>query len=455
MLADNDIKQSDQEALEEALAREDVGALEALLIELPANEALRLALKLGEDERKRLLSIIDPEVAARLIGEAPAELAAEIIGDLDSMRAASIVEELDSDDQVDLIDEMEQDEAEALLAAMDPDDVADVRRLMQYDFDTAGGLMMAEVFSFGVDQTVGAVLRRLTSEDEDFEQYRGQHIYVIDAAGRLKGVVSLRNLLTSRRSTPLSEIMTEAMSVAPTATLRELENLFDDNAFVGIPVVDEAGVVIGVVSRSALAEAVLERSESESLKLQGVIGDEVRSMPFGIRARRRLSWLSANIVLNIIAASVISAYEETLAAVIAIAIFLPMVSDMSGCSGNQAVAVSLRELALGIIKPADMAWVWLKEISVGLVNGIVLGVLIGIVAWLWKGNPYLGLVIGGALALNTMIAVSIGGLVPLVLKRFGTDPAVASGPLLTTVTDMAGFFLVLSLATLMMPLLVD
>jgi len=455
MLADDDIQQSDEEALDEALAREDVAALEALLIELPASESLRLALQLGEAERNRLLSIIDPEVAARVIGEAPAELAAELIGDLDSARAASIVEELDSDDQVDLIDEMEQHEAEALLAAMDPEDVADVRRLMQYDYDTAGGLMMAEVFSFGIDQTVGAVLRRLTSEDEDFERYRGQHPYVIDDAGRLKGVVSLRNLLTSRRGTPLSEIMTEAIGVPVSASLGELEDLFDDHPFLGIPVVDPAGVLIGVVSRAALAEAVLERSESESLKLQGVIGDEVRSMPFPLRARRRLYWLSANIVLNIIAASVISAYEETLAAVIAIAIFLPMVSDMSGCSGNQAVAVSLRELALGIVRPADLAWVWLKEISIGVVNGIVLGVLIGIVAWLWKGNPYLGLVIGGALALNTMIAVSIGGLVPLVLKRFGTDPAVASGPLLTTVTDMAGFFLVLSLATMMMPLLVD
>jgi magnesium transporter len=249
--------------------------------------------------------------------------------------------------------------------------------------------------------------------------------------------------------------MTEAIAVQPTATMRELEDLFDDHPFLGIPVVDPMGVLIGVVSRAALADAMLERTESESLKLQGVIGDEVRSMPFVLRSRRRLSWLSANIVLNIIAASVISAYEETLAAVIAIAVFLPMVSDMSGCSGNQAVAVSLRELALGIVRPADLMWVWLKEISVGVVNGIVLGFLIGIVAWLWKGNPYLGVVIGAALALNTMIAVSIGGLVPLVLKRFGTDPAVASGPLLTTVTDMAGFFLVLSLATLMMPLLVS
>ena len=127
-----------------------------------------------------------------------------------------------------------------------------------------------------------------------------------------------------------------------------------------------------------------------------------------------------------------------------------MVSDLSGCSGNQAVGVSMRELALGLTKPSDLFHVLRKELSVGIINGIVLGILIGIVAWVWKDNMYLGLVIGLALAVNTLIAVAIGGSVPLILKRFGVDPAVASGPLLTTVTDMAGFFLVLSLATMFM-----
>jgi magnesium transporter len=134
-------------------------------------------------------------------------------------------------------------------------------------------------------------------------------------------------------------------------------------------------------------------------------------------------------------------------------VFLPIVSDMSGCSGNQAVAVSLRELALGIVKPFEFVRVWLKESTVGLINGAALGVLLGCVAWLWKGNPYLGLVVGGALFLNTIVAVSVGGVVPLLLKRFHVDPAVASGPLLTTITDMCGFFLVLSLATAMLPFL--
>jgi magnesium transporter len=182
-----------------------------------------------------------------------------------------------------------------------------------------------------------------------------------------------------------------------------------------------------------------------------VVGDELRSLPLLLRSRRRLAWLTANIGLNVLAASIISAYESTLAAVIALAVFLPMVSDMSGCSGNQAVAVSLRELALGVLKPIDVYRVWSKEVTLGLINGAVLGTLIGMVTWAWKGNPALGLVIGLALAANTVLAVSIGGVIPLILKRFNQDPAVASGPLLTTITDMAGFFFVLSLATFFMP----
>ena len=174
-------------------------------------------------------------------------------------------------------------------------------------------------------------------------------------------------------------------------------------------------------------------------------------MPVLTRSWRRLSWLSINIVLNIIAASVIAFYEDTLTAVIALAVFLPIVSDMSGCSGNQAVAVSMRELTLGAALPRDVLRVWRKEVIVGLINGMALGTLLGFAAWLWKGNAILGLVVGAALAVNTVIAVSIGGTVPLVLKRFKLDPAVASGPLLTTVTDMCGFFLLLGLASMVLP----
>jgi magnesium transporter len=153
-------------------------------------------------------------------------------------------------------------------------------------------------------------------------------------------------------------------------------------------------------------------------------------------------------LLNIIAASVIAFYQDTLSTVIALAVFLPIISDMSGCTGNQAVAVSMRELSLGTVRPSEVLRVWWQEVSVGLINGMVLGILIGVAAFLWKANLYFGLVVGSALAINTLIAVSIGGTIPLILKKMKIDPALASGPILTTITDMVGFFLTLSFATI-------
>jgi len=278
------------------------------------------------------------------------------------------------------------------------------------------------------------------------------HIYVISTLGTLIGSIDLQRLVLSRRSTRLSELINSARSVSVNFTLEELDNMFECHQLTAVAVVDDNQKLLGILKRDDLIQALQERADADYLKSQGIVGgDEIRSMPVLTRARRRLSWLSLNIILNIIAASVIALYEDTLTAVIALAVFLPIVSDMSGCSGNQAVAVSMRELSLGIVKPYEAIRVWLQEVSVGLINGVVLGCLIAFAAYLWKDNPYLGLVVGGALACNTLVAVSLGGTVPLLLKRMNVDPAVASGPILTTVTDMCGFFLVLSLATVMLP----
>ncbi|SPF81672.1 magnesium transporter [Pseudoprimorskyibacter insulae] len=437
-----------------AVQSSDAELLTEILDPLSHSEALRELLTLHVDDRSRVLELVPAEMAAILIEEAPNEVAVELVEMLESNRAAEILEELDSDIQADVIGELDDADAEAILNEMDEEDADDVRRLAQYDDNTAGGLMMVEMLRFLDTDTVGKVLRWVASDDEEFERYRGQHPYVVNEEGRPVGVVSLRGLLTAKRSALLPTIMVEPLTVPVDMPLPDLEDVFDKHPFLGIPVVDETGILVGVVSRTAVSDAVLERSETESLKRQGLVGDELRSMPLWLRSRRRLAWLSANIVLNVVAASVISAYEETLAAVIALAVFLPMVSDMSGCSGNQAVGVTMRELSLGLVRPMDAMRVWMKEVSVGLINGVALGLLIGIVAWIWKGNPALGLVIGSALALNTVLAVSIGGVVPLLLKRLGQDPAAASGPLLTTITDMAGFFFVLSFASLMMPWLV-
>jgi len=436
-------------ALQDAIGVADERQVTEIVESISSQEALRHVSLMKSDERDQLISILAPEAAAELIEEAPAELAVAMIESLDTPVAAKIMEELQTDTQADIVQELGKENAEAILSAMESGAADDVRKLTQYRPDTAGGLMELEVFSFLDNDTVGTVLTRMVEGGEAFERYRGQHPYILDRSGRLLGVISLRGLLRSQRSVRLADIMSPALAVQTDTSLDELVTLFNENPFLGVPVVDSRGVLLGVVSRHELTEAEMMRAEMQSLSRQQV-SDELRSMPMLQRSRRRLSWLTSNIVLNVIAASVIAAYEDTLSAVIAIAVFLPMVSDMSGCSGNQAVGVSMRELALGLTRPIDLFHVLKKEFGVGIINGIVLGILIGGVAWAWKGNGWLGLVIGLALALNTVVAVSIGGTVPLLLKRFGIDPAVASGPLLTTVTDMVGFFLVLSFATLFM-----
>ena len=442
-----------EEILQDALIASNSTRESEITDSISTQDTLRQVSQMDADDRDQLITSMSPEAVAELIEEAPSELAVTLMENLESPVAAKIMEELQSDTQADIVQEMEKESANAILSEMDADSAREVLKLSQYDPETAGGLMKLETFSFNESETIGKVLRRMVESDDDFERHRGQHPYILDETGSLVGVVSLRSLLRGKRSAKLSEVMTPAISVSPETSQDVLIDLFYDHPFLGIPVVNRRGSILGVVSRIEVAEAELERAEQQSLSRQQV-GDELRSMPTLLRSKRRLAWLSSNIVLNIIAASVISAYEETLTAVIAIAVFLPMVSDMSGCSGNQAVGVSMRELSLGLTRPIDLFHVLKKEFSVGIINGIVLGILIGIVAWMWKDNAFLGLVIGLALSINTVIAVSIGGTVPLILKYFGVDPAVASGPLLTTVTDMAGFFLVLSLASLFMPQLV-
>jgi magnesium transporter len=243
-------------------------------------------------------------------------------------------------------------------------------------------------------------------------------------------------------------MISDPVHVRTSDDFESLRNLFDEKNYIGLPVVDDQGGLVGVVTRQAVREATSEHQTEDFLHTQGILGgEELRSMSMASRCFRRLAWLGPNIVLNLVAASVIAMYEDTLQAVIALAVFLPIVSDMSGCSGNQAVAVSIRELTLGLIRPTEFLRIVWKEGVLGIVNGFVLGLLLGTIAAVWKDNIYLGLVVGGALCLNTVLSVLLGGMVPLLLKRLKVDPALASGPILTTCTDMCGFFLVLNLAS--------
>ncbi len=434
--------------LVETVREGDSAALERLLKEVSEGDLIHALARLPADERGNIIAAMRPEQAASVLELLPDSQAVEAIQELSPEAAAPILEELQSDQRADLVAQIDRAEAEAILAESAPETAESVRRLLEYPPDSAGGRMLTEYVAVPSSWTVRRLIEHLRQNVDRYADFGVQYVYALGDQDELVGVLPLRDLLLARESQSVAALMIrDPISVEAGTQLEELFELFDRYSFLAIPVVDRARRLVGVLLREDVDEARVDVALADELKSRGIVGgEELRTMPLLHRARRRLSWLSLNILLNVVAASVIAAYQDTLAAVIALAVFLPIISDMSGCSGNQAVAVSLREMALGVVKPKELLRVWGQELTVGCLNGFVLGCLIGVVAWAWQGNPALGAVVGVALALNTMVAVSIGGTVPLALKRFGFDPALASGPILTTVTDMCGFLLVLGLA---------
>jgi magnesium transporter len=436
--------------LAEAVEARDLIVAQLIVNGASADDQRRIISQLDLATREKLCVLLPPGETADLMENLAEVQAIELLEELPAGIAADVVEEMDAEVSGDLLRELDDKDSEAILAEIeDKEESKELRERVGYEDDSAGGLMSDQVLAFPLSATVADVHADLEGNAEEYTDADVQYFFVVDDQQRLSGVLSLRALLLGRRATPIEKLMIpEPLSVSVHTSLEDLEDLFEEKQYLGFPVVDDEGKLKGIVSRRAVTEALSEHQTDDYLKAAGIVGgEELRSMPLKDRCVRRLAWLGPNILLNLLAASVIASYEDTLQAVIALAVFLPMVSDMSGCSGNQAVAVSIRELTLGVIQPRDYLRVLIKEGLLGLTNGLVLGIVLGTIATVWKGSIFLGLVIGSALFLNTVLSVLLGGLIPLVLKRFKADPALASGPILTTCTDMCGFFLVLNLAT--------
>ena len=378
--------------------------------------------RVGAGEQSNLVRDLPADHAAELIDHVIDAAAAPILSGMSADNAAAILEHITSDHRADLIASLPDDAAAEVMACLQPQLAAEARDLLQYPSDSAGGLMTTELLRFDAESTVGDIIDDFGRNAAIYRDFEVQYSFVC-RDGRLVGVLPLRDLLLSNGDTPVSSIMVaDPLFVAASTPIDDLENVFDNHRFLAIPVVDDDKTLLGVVQRSAVESALSEQQRSDYLKSQGIVGgEEIRSLPMLDRSRRRISWLSINILLNVCAASVIANFQETLQSVIALAVFLPIISDMSGCSGNQAVAVSMRELSLGLVRPRDMFRVLFKELTVGMLNGFVLGLLVATAAVCWKGEIMLGVVVGTALCINTIIAVCFGGVVPLLLKRFSVD----------------------------------
>lgn len=440
------------ERIETLVQTGDTEELDAFLETLSPFEIARAISRMEEKEQGRLLTLLEPGDAADLIEELSDTQGSDLIEDLPAEQAAAIVDEMESDHRADILQEMEEHDAEAILAEMKPDEAHDARHLLTHPEDSAGGIMHTEFITYPQDLKVRDVLEDLRTHREEYAEYPTQYAYVTSQRGILVGVLRMHDLILAPGDASIVRIMiANPIHVSADTDLKTLEHLFERYVFTGIPVTDRHGRVIGVVGRHDVEEAVGERSERTFMRISGIIrGDELRHMPYSERYARRLAWLSINLVLSVLAASVILLFENTVATVTALAALIPIIGNMCGCAGNQAMAVSIREMALGIIQPADAAYVFWKEVQVALLNGCAIGFFLGVGVTAYSGDYVLGGVVGTAIALNTLIAVAVGGAVPLGLQKLNLDPALAAGPILMTVVDMCGFLLLLGLASVIL-----
>jgi magnesium transporter len=396
-----------------------------------------------------LLLIESKDVAAEVVEELDDDVRNKIIESLGPADAAAILGEMFSDEEADILKEIKPEAAEAILQFLDADEALEVRELISYPEHTAGGLMQKELIKVPVEFTARDTVRFLRDHAEEFAEFPVGYIYAVDAENRLRGVVTTRALILCSAGATVEDIMLDAESVPAAMPAENLARVMRKSDHLALPVVDSHDRLIGAVLQEDVQEFELEESEEEMMQMSGIVGgEEVREMPLAARAGRRLFWLAAKILLNLAPMAVISRFENLISVLPALAVIMPAVSDMGGGAGSQAIAVSIRELALERLRPRDFAEVVFKEASVGIINGIALALLFGAIIGAWQNSLIYGALAASAIALNTLLAVVAGGLLPLVLRSCRIDPAVASMPLLTTLTDCFGFYIVLILASI-------
>ncbi|MCK5218024.1 magnesium transporter [bacterium] len=426
----------------------DARGAKQMVSKLHPVDAARLTALLNEAERQVLFQVLSSGIAADIVERMNESDQINVVSALEPDIASDIIEQMDSDEAADVLGDLPPEKTDAILAAMPTTRAVKTRELIAYPEDTAGGIMATEFIALKETQPVRAAIKTLRAKYARLGDERAAYVYTVDRAGVLTGVLQLRHLVTRQVGETLENIkIRNVKSVSVGMNKYEVAQFFRRYKYLALPVVDEESKMVGVITADDVVDLTQEIATEEMLKLQGVATDETRAMSLINIVRRRVSWLSINIFLNVIAASVIAFYTDTLKAVIALAVFLPIISDMSGVSGMQAVAVSIRDLALGRTSSRELWKVLWKESRIGFFNGLILGTEIGLVAYLWKGMAWLGLVVAVSLWINTILSVCLGSSLPLILKRFNIDPAIASGPMLTTVTDLMGFLIVLSLAT--------
>jgi len=441
-----EIDKTDLLRIKAALESDDV-ELEKVLQGYHASEIAILFEKLPQEAKERIINILPTDIASEVISEMDEEHhPEELLVNLHPEKRTEIVEELDYDDATDIISQLDEEQQHEILKDIDQEDASSIRALLSYDEDTAGGLMNSEVIRVNINLDKKEALDEIIHQSEEMEEL--YTIYVVDDAATLKGILSIKTLIKAKADARISDLVqTTFVYVKADVDQEEVARLISQYNLTSIPVVDEHMKLLGRITVDDIIDVMEEENTEDILKISGVSEDEELSGNWKDAVKSRLPWLVINLGTAFLAASIIRNFDATVAKLSIISAYMTIIAGMGGNAATQALAVTVRRISLNDLSDKQAYNTVLKEFLVGMINGAANGLIVFIVAFFYDANPMLGLVLFLAMTGNLIIAGLTGASIPLILKRVGIDPAVASSIIITTFTDCIGFLLPLWLAT--------
>ena len=405
------------------------------------------ALSDTDEDALSILEKLPDDYIAQLVDHADDDEKYSLLSLFSQTRKQHIISEMSSDELVDLLGSIGHAEKDAIILSLDQDDANEVNELLAYDPTSAGGIMAKEFIAIHEEMTVNATIEFLRNMAPASET--PYYVYVLDQLNVLKGVVRLRDIIISTPETPIKNIMIENIITIPVEMdQEEVALIFEKYGFMAMPVINELGVMQGIVTVDDVMEVIRDEYTEDMFRLAGLDEEEKIAGSISKAIKSRLPWLLVNLITAILAAATVSLFEATIVKIVALATFMPIVAGMGGNAGTQTLTMIIRGIALGELTFENQKDILRKEVAIGLINGLCLGIVVGFLGYFWVGNLVFGLVIGFAMFLNLVIATISGYFVPVLLKKFKIDPALASAVFVTTVTDVLGFFFFLGLATL-------
>lgn len=430
-----------------ALREGDHNEVERLLGEMHPAEIANLLESLPTDERGIVWELVNPEVDGEVLAYVNDNVRATLISGMDSDELVAAAERLETDDLADILPEMPEEVIQQVLATLDEQNRLRLESVLSYPEDSAGGLMNVDAVTVRADITLDVVLRYL--------RFRGNipettdSLMVVNREGKYLGLLSLIDLLTRSPDLTVAEVLNREVEGIPAETpAQEVANLFERRDLVTAPVVNDEGKLLGRITIDDVVDVIRDEADHSFMSMAGLTEEEDIFAPVIASSRRRAVWLGVNLLTAFLASWVIGLFDATIEKLVALAVLMPIVASMGGIAGSQTLTLVIRAMALGQLGPSNRRQLLAKELTVGFLNGFIWALVVGMVAAAWFRSEWLGFIIGTAIVMNLVVAALAGAAIPIILRRFGADPALAGSVVLTTITDVVGFLAFLGLAAL-------